>query len=100
MDFSIPGHKAIAVDDVIGQAEIRGAVPHEFIEFLERTFIEQQLYPFAGGELALSMLTLFPFCAAAFFRTPMAFLQLVHSIANHSRPGWCDDISSTLHVRY
>jgi hypothetical protein len=53
-----PGDDAVAVRPVLLHAEAGAAVPGQLVEFLERAGVEQQLDPFARGQLALGVLLL------------------------------------------
>jgi hypothetical protein len=52
----VAGDDAVARDQLIGHAEIETAVDDESVELFEAARIEQQLHPFAGGELARGVL--------------------------------------------
>src|SRR5262249_9249907 len=58
VDTAISADDAVARDDLAVHAEILAAVGDQLVEFLERTFIEQQFYALAGGELAFLVLPL------------------------------------------
>jgi RecA/RadA recombinase len=59
------GDDAVAGDHLIRHAEIDAIVLDVHVDLFERSFVEQDLQPFAGGELALGMLRGDPFLAAA-----------------------------------
>ena len=65
VDGAPPGDDAIARHALLGHAEVRAAVLDEHVVFLERAVVEQQLQTFAGGKLALGVLSLDPRLAAA-----------------------------------
>jgi hypothetical protein len=56
VDHAVAGHHAVARDLVVGHAEVHAAVLDEHVPFLERAFVEQQLEPLAGRQLALLVL--------------------------------------------
>mmetsp|Transcript_5902 Transcript_5902/g.14528 ORF Transcript_5902/g.14528 Transcript_5902/m.14528 type:complete len:493 (-) Transcript_5902:134-1612(-) len=56
VDHAVAGHDAVAGDLVVGHAEVDAAVLDEHVPLLEAAFVEQQLQPLAGGQLALGML--------------------------------------------
>ena len=58
IDGAVASHHAIAEDMVFGETEFRRAMGHEGIELNERTWIEQQVEPLAGGQLAPRVLAL------------------------------------------
>ena len=74
MNQAMPCDKAVTVHNVVLHAKVMAAMTNQFVEFLKRSFIEQQINALARGKLAFAMLFLFSFRASALFRSGMAFL--------------------------
>jgi hypothetical protein len=58
-------------------------VLHQFVEFLESSFIEQELSAFPRRQLSFAMLAFAPFGAASFIRggvAPSKFLDAIHEV--------------------
>jgi hypothetical protein len=75
------GDDAVAKVDLVGQPEVGGAVRHEPVEFDEAPLVEQEVEPFAGGELALLVLLGDPPCPAALLGLGLAALQFLETLA-------------------
>ena len=56
VDRARTGHHAVAGDAVVRHAEIDAVVFDIGIDFLEAAFVEQDIEPFARGQLALGVL--------------------------------------------
>ncbi len=54
----MPRHDAVAVDAMVGQPEVGGAVGDEPVVLDERPLVEEHVEPFAGRELSLVVLRL------------------------------------------
>src|SRR5262249_52478793 len=52
VDQSMAGHDSVAGHDLIGHPEVAAAVGDELVDFFEGSGIEQEIDPFAGGQLA------------------------------------------------
>ena len=58
MDAAVATDDAVAWDNLLVHAEIPAAVGDELVELFERSGIEKQIHPLAGGELPRRMLAL------------------------------------------
>src|SRR6202011_4208371 len=86
-DASVPGDEAVAVELLLGHAEIVRAVRNQPVGFLERTLVEQKLDALAGRHLALLMLPFAALLPAALRSQAVALLQFFEFLFQvHSRP--------------
>src|SRR3546814_417720 len=81
------GHHAVARDLLLGHPEIRGAVLHEHVPFLERAGIEQQVDTLAGGQLALLVLGLDPLRTTAQSGAVAHVLEPLDDVLHVGPPG-------------
>ena len=75
------GDDAVAGIDLVGEAEIAGAVGDETIEFDKTAGIEQEVEAFAGGELALPVLRGHPRLAPALFRECLTMVKFFEQLS-------------------
>src|SRR6185437_3928528 len=80
IDASEAANEAVAGRALLGHAEIGAMVLDEFVELLERIFIEEQLDALACVELSFFVLTFAPFCAAACFGLGATVREFVERI--------------------
>ena len=76
VDPPVAGDEAVAVELLLGHAEVAAAVRDQLVGFLEGAFIEQELDALARRHLAFFVLLLAALLAAAFFGQVVALLQL------------------------
>ena len=76
VDRAVAGDDAVAVRAVLLQAEVGRAVPGELVQLHERTLVQQQFDPLAGGQLALGVLLLHRARGAGVRRLVDAALQV------------------------
>src|SRR5262249_15753125 len=74
------GHKAIARRPLLFGAKIYAAVAHKFVQFLKRTFIQQQFDAFPGGKLAGFVFAFASFRPAAGLGFGRDAPQLLHAV--------------------
>ena len=74
-DAAVAGDEAVAVEFLLGHAEIVGAVGDQLVGFFEGAFVEQELDALAGRHLAFFVLAFAALRAAAFFGQVVAFLE-------------------------
>src|SRR5690606_32969043 len=70
------GDDAVAGNPILGHAELGRPMLDEHVELFERAFVEEQVEPLPGGQLALSVLTVDPALAAAQARVFATLLEL------------------------
>jgi hypothetical protein len=80
VDQPVAGNEAVAVDHLLGHAEIVAAVPDQLIGFNEGAFVQQQIDAFAGGELAFGVLALTASFAASGFSAGVTAAQFVKAV--------------------
>ena len=78
VDGAVAGHDAVAEVGLLLHVEVGAAVGDEHVEFLERAFVEQQCDALAGRQLALFVLFVDAFLAAAH----AGFATLVEQLFN------------------
>jgi hypothetical protein len=79
-DAAEAGDESVARRPLRFHAEIVGLMPNEFVELFEAAFIEQQVHAFAGAELALFVLALAAFGAAARFSFSVELAELFEAV--------------------
>ena len=98
-DAAVAGDKPVAGRALRFHAEIVGVVADEFVELFEGAFVEQQVHAFAGAELALFVLALAAFGAAAGFGFGVELAELLEAIVVFAmgghRRGRCIAISES-----
>ena len=77
---------AVAIGALLLHPEIGAAMRDEHVEFLETVRIEQQFDPFASGQLALGVLRVDPFLAAAQTGRLPAVLQFLKNVLHEWLP--------------
>ena len=82
VDAAVARDDAVAVDDLLVEPEVGGTVCDEPIELDERALVEEQVEPFACGELALVVLRLQALGAPALFRLGAALLEEVELVTH------------------
>ena len=80
VDRAPAGHHAVARGALRRHAEVGGAVRDEHVELLERALVEQQLDPFARGQLALLVLRRDALLSAAEASGGAAGFELVEDV--------------------
>ncbi len=86
VDQAVASDEAIAIDHLLGHAEIVAPVADQLVGFDERGFIQQQIDAFAGGELTFGVLAFPALVAASGFSAGMTAVQLVQAV-RHKRLG-------------
>ena len=100
-DAAVSGDEAVAVDLLLGHAEVVAAMRDQFVGLLEGAFVEQELDALAGRHLAFLVLFFTATLATAIFGelvTLLQFSQFLFKIhGGRIIAGWrCDDASDIL----
>ena len=80
INAAVAGDEAVAGRALRFHAEIVGVVAHEFVQLLERAFIEQQSDAFARAELALLVLAVAALGATAGFGLGIELAELLQAV--------------------
>src|SRR5581483_11374160 len=75
IDAAVSSNEAIPRDALLFHAKVGTAVSDQLVRLFECAFIEQQMYPLAGGKFSFPVLALTALLAAAFFGETVAAFQ-------------------------
>ena len=85
------GHHAVAGDALLGHVEVVALVDHELVDLEERTRVEEELEPLAGGLLPGLVLAPTALLAATELGLSVAPTQLVEPVfERHQAPSFID----------
>ena len=87
VDPARAGDHAVAGKHLLLQSEIGGPVGDEAVELHEAAFVEQEVEPLAGGELALLVLLGDPVRSPALFGERLAVMEFVEEFAGVGHRG-------------
>ena len=87
VDPALSGDDAVAGKLLLLQTEIGRAVGDEAVELDEAAFVEQEVQPLAGGELALLVLLGDPIRSPALFGEGLAVMEVVEEFAGVGHRG-------------
>ena len=85
--MAVAGDEPVAGRALRFHAEIVRLVADEFVELFEGSFVEKQVHAFAGAELALFVLALATFGAAAGFGFGVELAELFEAIVMFTMGG-------------
>ena len=89
VDRAVAAHHAVAGDLLVLHAEIAAAVGDQCVDFDERPGVEEQVDPFAGGELAVLVLAVHALRPAPGGRGREASLEIGQQLVAHESPSVC-----------